>query len=212
MPGLVTILAKKLWGENSANRLRKFVAVRGLHQRFNQLPQRNLFTYDYRYADISGFLFAFTVFKQDFYRTNFIYGFGRNEDVPEGFTASVISGWTNKDKRSRAYYGIDAQRSHFNKKGFYSSYTFRFGTYSHKNRWEDIDLLLGVDHFTKLRTMGSKWLNRNFYSASFTRQVRPVLNQPLFLRSIFGLPYYHGGRTPDADFRGTVKGESVFLI
>ncbi|MEO7584068.1 MAG: hypothetical protein ABIS74_13845 [Ferruginibacter sp.] len=203
--------SKKLLSGSETKRLRKFVAIRGLHLRFNELPRQNLVIYDYRYADISGVLLAFSIFKQDYYRTNFIYGFGRNEDVPEGFNASIIGGWTNKDRRSRSYYGIDAQRSHFNSKGFYSSYTFRFGGYySKKNHWEDIDLLLGIDHFTRLKKLGSKWLNRNFYGSSFTKQILPVLNQPLFLRSMFGLPYYHNGPI-DANFRGTLKGETVFF-
>ncbi|MEO7767336.1 MAG: hypothetical protein ABIS01_07910 [Ferruginibacter sp.] len=201
--------SKKLLSENISNPVRKFVAIRGLYQRFNQLPQKNTFIYDYRYADISGVLLAFSAFKQDFYKTSFIYGFGRNEDVPEGFTASVIGGLTNKDNRTRSYYGIDAQRSHFNKKGFYSSYTFRFGSYLYKNRWEDIDILFGVDHFTRLKKIGNKWLNRNFYGASFTQQMRPILNQPLFLRSMFGLPYYDNSMI-SADFRGSLKGETVF--
>lgn len=201
--------SKKLLSDNPSGRLRKFIAVRGIQQRFSQLPQRNLLTYDYRYADISGGLISFSMFKQDFYRTNFIYGFGRNEDVPEGFNASVIAGWTDKDKRPRPYYGIDAQRSHFNSNGFYSSYTFRLGAYTYKKRWEDIDLLLAVDHFTRLKKVGAKWHNRNFYGASFTKQIRPVLNQPLFLRSMFGLPYYDNGPI-SANFRGTAKGEVVF--
>ena len=202
--------SKKLLSDNVTNRLRKFIAVRGLHLRFNQTPQITQLPFDYRYADISGVLLSFSVFKQNFYRTNFIYGFGRNEDVSEGFNAAVITGWTNKDYRARPYYGIDAQRNHFNKKGFYSSYTFKFGSYSYKNKWEDVDLLLGVDHFTKLKKMGGKWHNRNFYGASFTKQVRPVLNQPLFLRSMFGLPYYHND-TIKAGFRGTARGEAVFF-
>ncbi|MEP7108180.1 MAG: hypothetical protein ABI760_09355 [Ferruginibacter sp.] len=202
--------SKKLLSGNVTDRLRKFIAIRGLHQRFLQVPQKNQLQYDYRYADISGVLLAFSVFKQDFYRTNFIYGFGRNEDVPEGFTASLIGGWIDKDKRTRPYYGIDAQVSRFNKKGFYSSYTFRFGSYSFKKRWEDMDLLAGVDHFTKLKKIANRWFNRNFYGASFTKQFRPVLNQPLFLRSMFGLPYYDNS-TINADFRGTIKGETVFF-
>ncbi len=201
---------KKLLVENMSKRVREFVAIRGFKQSFNQLPQVNMLNYDYRYADVSGILLAFSIFKQNFYRTNFIYGFGRNEDVPEGFSASIIGGWIEKDKRRRPYYGVDAQRNHFNKKGFYSAYTFRFGGYSYKSKWEDIDLLLGVEHFTKLKKMGGKWLNRNFYSASFTRQINPVLNQPLFLRSAFGLPYYHNANL-FSDFRGTARGETVFF-
>ena len=201
--------SRKLIFTDANNRLRKFVSLRAIHLRFDQLPQINRTSYDYRYADISGILIAFSAFKQNFYRTSFIYGFGRNEDVPEGFTASLITGLTNKIGRTRSYYGIDVQRSHFNKKGFYSTYIFKFGSYAFKNVWEDIDLLLSVDHFTRLKNMNSKWYNRFFYSASFTKQIRPVLNQPLYLHSMFGLPYYDNTNIV-ADFRGTIKGEAVF--
>ncbi|MEO6548536.1 MAG: hypothetical protein ABIN94_11075 [Ferruginibacter sp.] len=201
--------SRKLLSDNVANKVRKFVALRGFYQKFNELPQTVISTYDYRYANISGVLFAVSAFKQDFYKTSFIYGFGISEDVPEGFTASVIGGLTNKDGRGRQYYGVDAQRSHFNNKGFYSAYTFRLGGFLYKNRWEDIDVLFGVDHFTRIKKLGSKWLNRNFYGLSFTQQMRPVLNQPLLLRSMFGLPYYDNS-TVAADFRSSLKGETVF--
>jgi hypothetical protein len=192
-----------------SNRLRKFIGIRGLYQRFNELPKKNEVIYDYRYADIRAALLSFSIFKQEFYRTNFIYGFGINEDVPEGISASIIGGWTDKEKRTRSYYGVEARRSHFSKMGYYTTYTFRFGSYSYKKKWEDTDLLIGLDHFTRLRKLGSMWFNRNFYSASFTQQMRPVLNQPLVLRSMFGLPYYDN-TTIAADLRGTVRGETVF--
>jgi hypothetical protein len=195
--------------EDMTNRVRKFVAIRGLHQRFNELPLKNQFVYDYRYANISGALASLSIFKQEFYRTNFIYGFGINEDVPEGYSASIIGGWTDKENRTRSYYGLEGQRTHFSQKGVYSAYTFGIGAYLFKNRWEDIDLLISLEHFTKLNKLSGKWLNRNFYSASFTHQLRPVLNTPLFLRSEFGLPYYDN-TTINADFRGTLKGETVF--
>ncbi len=201
---------RRLMSQNKADRLRKLIAVRAFHVQFDQLPYRNQFAYDYRYANVSGMLMAFNVFKQNFYRTNFIYGFGRNEDVPEGFSASLIGGYTVKDQKTRAYYGVDLLHSNFNKKGMFSSYTFRLGGYSYKNRMEDIDILLNVEHFTRLKRMGSKWLNRNFYNIGFTRQLNTQLNPPLLLRSAFGIPYHWNG-TIDADFRGTLRGETVFI-
>jgi hypothetical protein len=130
--------------------------------------------------------------------------------VPEGFSASIIGGWTKKEGRKRSYYGVDVLHSHFNKKGFYSTYTLRLGGYSFNGKFEDVDLLMNVDHFTRLKKLGSKWLNRNFYSIGFTKQINPQLNQPLMLKSIFGLPYYNDNFI-NADFRGTIKGEGVFF-
>jgi len=130
--------------------------------------------------------------------------------VPEGFSASLIGGWTRKEDKNRPYYGVEALRSHFSKKGFYSTFTFRMGGYVYQKRWEDIDILLNVDHFTRLKKMGRKWYNRNFFSAGFTKQIRPVLNQPLMIGSIFGIPYFRGNPGP-SDVRSTGKAETVFF-
>lgn len=202
--------SQKLLYKNMKTRVRKFIAVRTLYQQFTDIPIKNHTIYDYRYANITGLLSSLSIFKQETYRANFIYGFGRNEDVPEGFSASLIGGWTRKEDRNRPYFGIDALKNHFNKKGFYSTYTFKVGGYLYSKRLEDIDILFNVDHFTRLRKLGGKWLNRNFFSAGFTKQINPVLNQPINLNSIFGLPYFWGNPGP-ADLRGTIKGETVFF-
>ncbi len=207
--------ARKLLRNNQQTRVRKFIALRGLYQRFDDLPQRVMQTFDYRYSNVSAVLGSFNVFEQNFYRTNFIYGFGRNEDVPEGFNASLIGGITNKKDsissktRTRPYYGVEAKRSHFNKKGFFSTYTFRLGGFVYNKHWEDVDLLLNIDHFTRLKQMNTNWYYRQFYNLAFTRQFSPVLNQPLYLRSEFGLPYFQDVNT-SSDTRATARTEAVF--
>ena len=46
-------------------------------------------------------------------------------------------------------------------------------------------------------------------TVSYTRQVNPYLNQPLFINSEFGLPYYKRGLL-EAEMRTSVKMQSVF--
>jgi hypothetical protein len=200
----------RLLYKNMQTRIRKFIALRGFYQRFTDIPDKNRLVYDYRYANIRGLLTSLSIFKQETYRASFIYGFGRNEDVPEGFSAALIGGFTLKQDRDRPYFGIDAVRSHFNKKGFYSTCTFRVGGYLFNKKLEDVDILFNVDHFTRIKKMWGRWLNRNFLSMGITKQLNPVLNQPISLNSIFGLPYFFGNPGP-ADLRGTVKAESVFF-
>ena len=196
--------------ESKAGRLRKLLAVRGISQKFDKMPERNMLIYDSRYANISAVLMSFSVFKQNFYKTSFIYGFGRNEDVPEGFSAALIGGMTEKNNRSRPYYGVDFQHTNFSKKGCFSSYTFRLGGYHYQEQMEDLDVLLNIEHFTELKKLNSKWLNRNFYTIGFTRQINPQLNPPLLLRSVFGIPYHWNGQI-NADMRATMRGETVFF-
>jgi hypothetical protein len=209
---------QRLMYKNMQLRLRKFIALRGLYKNYSATPWDKLSGYDYNYANTAGLLAAFTVFKQDFYRTNFIYGFGRNEDVPQGFSASVIAGWTARQDsfskvRKRPYFGTEFQRNRYNSKGFYSTYTFRLGGYYTQKKLEDVDILLRVDHFTKLRKMSRQWYNRYFLSGSFAKQINWVLNAPLFFNNSFGMSYLN---SPNGEFRegislrSTIKTEAVF--
>jgi len=207
--------SQRLLRKNLPSRFRKFIAIRAFYQHFTSLPDTAVKKFDIRYSNVTGVLASASIFKQNFFRTNFIYGFGRNEDVQEGFNLSLISGWINKSDtvstniRSRPYFGLEGIRSHLNTKGFFSTYTLRIGAYLYKKKWEDLDILLYVDHFTRKKKINDSWFFRQFYSAGFTRQILATLNQPLYLNSVFGLPYFNNG-TIQADLRCTAKTEAVF--
>ena len=202
--------SQRLMYKNMQTRIRKFIALRAMCLEFTDIPAINHQIYDYRYADVTGMLASFSIFKQEAYRSNFIYGFGRNEDIPVGFSGSFISGWTKKEDRSRAYMGFEALRSHFSNKGFYSTYTFKIGGYMYKKSLEDVDILFNIDHFTRLRKMNKYWFSRTFFTAGFSKQFTPLLNAPLNINSVFGLPYFRGNLGP-SDVRTTVRVETVFF-
>ncbi len=197
-------------------RIRAFAALRGVYQHFINVPGKAKDTFNYRLSDMTAVLGSISIFRQNFTRTNFIYGFGRNEDVPEGFDISFISGWVNKKDSlkgrlsGRPYFAVDGQRNHFNKKGFFSSYVLRIGGYRNNSKWEDVDILAGIEHFTRKRRLRPEWYYRHFYSLYFTRQLQSTPNrQTLFLKSAFGLPYFANGDV-NADLRATAKTEAVF--
>ncbi len=194
---------------DSEKRLRHFVAMRSFYKIFYEVPDAFKINYNYNYANLNGFLTSYSLYKQNFYRTNFIYGFGRNEDVPEGINATVVGGYTNKQGAKRAYYGIEFDASHFEKKGVFTSYTLRTGSFVNRRKIEDADVLLSISRFTKLKTISSFWRNRNFISLSYTRQFNSILNGPLLLESDYGLPYFSNNRDV-SDARATIKFESVF--
>ena len=190
------------------NRLRHFVALRVLYNHFFKIPEKFTSEYNYNYADINGTLLSYSLYKQNFYRTNFIYGFGRAEDVPEGITTSAIGGWTIKNGKKRAYYALTGEGSFFTGKKYFG-FTLRAGSFTYKNNPEDIDIMLGIDHFSELRKISNKWRNRNFMNVVLTKQYNPILNTPLFLNSEFGLPYF--SENAEGSFRATAKVESVFF-
>ncbi|HMO60823.1 MAG TPA: hypothetical protein PKC39_05455 [Ferruginibacter sp.] len=207
--------AKRLMYMNAKSTVRKFVAVRGFSQHFFKIPEKYINNFEATYSDVSGMLASFSMFKQNFYRANYIYGFGRNEDVPLGFSASVIGGYILKEDslrnklRNRPYIGLDGQYSAYGKNGLYSALTFRLGGYRAEGKMEDVSLLLNAEHFTKLKLLRARWYRRFFLSGGFSKQFSPVLDQSLFLRSNYGLPYFEYGYS-GADLRATLKTEVVF--
>lgn len=194
--------------KDSEKRLRHFVAMRSFYNKFYAVPNRFKTTYNYMYADINGLLMSYSLYKQNFYRTNFIYGFGRNEDIPEGVNGTVVGGYSNKDGVKRAYYGLEFDATHYSEKGFFTGYTLRLGTYVNKKKFEDADILIGINRFSKLYRLNSQWRNRNFLTLNYTRQFKNMLSAPLLLQSEYGLPYFTA--TGMGDTRSTLKFESVF--
>jgi len=176
--------------EDSGNRLRHFVAGRAFYTRFNDVPSKYDTTFNYEYTNKNGILFSYTLYRQNFYRTNYLYAFGRNEDVPVGVSASLIAGWANIENRKTPYYGIDLEFSTFMKHSIYSDYKIRLGGFHNGSKFEDVNLLLSINHFSRLKRLNKYWLRRNFLTLSYTKQFSYHYNDPLFLNGDFGLPYF----------------------
>jgi len=196
---------------SSDSRLRSLVGLRYFRQLFLRIPGKFDSQYSYQYADMTGVLGSFSVFKQNFYKANYVYGFGRNEDVPEGLDVTLAGGYVNKQQVKRPYIGIDLQKYFFTVHEAYFNFTGRFGTFWRGAKAEDMDVLLNMDYFSRLVSLGTRWKQRTFLSAGITAQVNPVLNTPLFLTSGFGLPELPVDTTVAGDVRMTLRGESVFF-
>ena len=202
--------ARKQLEQNFKSRFKKLIAIRGVKRTFQDVPDLFKNNYNIAYSDLTSVLASFTIFEQDYYHTKFLYGFGRNEDVPEGFRLSLIGGWTNRNRISRPYLGIDYQRNYFSNKKNYLNYNLRLGAYYNNGRVEDISFLTSLDYFTKLRRLGhSSWYVRHFLSGSITQLKNTVLNDPLRLYSDFGIPQLNEPNLK-ASTRLTFNCESVF--
>ena len=195
---------------SSEQRLRTLLGLRVLEQKFSEIPLRYENEYFFRYTDVTAVLGSLSIFRQDFYKTRYIYGFGRTEDVPEGIDVSLTTGWTQKQGRPRGYTGLDMQLNYFSAKNHYFDYTLRLGGFTRDQRYEDIDLFVNMNYFTDLRKLGS-WRQRTFISANVTAQFNTVINEPLFLQSRFAMPEFRSDSLLGGNFRSTLKAESVFF-
>ena len=62
---------------------------------------------------------------------------------------------------------------------------------------------------TSLKKLGNNWYQRTFITTGIAAQINPVFNAPLFLNSVYGLPYFNPENI-NSDLRSTIKLESVF--
>jgi hypothetical protein len=198
-------------GKNKDNRLRTVLGLRYLRQHFMEVPFKYQHQYYYQYANQQATLASVTIFRQDFYKAQYVYGFGRNEDIPEGADLSLATGWTKKAGIERPYVGIDIQRYFFTARESYFNYTLKADGYLHHKQIEDINLLANVEYFSRLLHFG-KWKQRSFVNAGITHQPDRVLNEPLFLQSDFGLREWRSDTLLAGNTRITVKAESVFFV
>jgi hypothetical protein len=177
--------------DNLQTRLRKFISFRAMSKRFSEIPDTAIIKYNIHYSNIDAGLIAFNIFKQEYYHTSFIYGFGRNEDVPEGYGLSIVSGLTQRNSHTRPYIGIDYERDYFTSQQNYTNFIFKLGGYFHNGSLEDISFLSAVNYFTVIKKLSNpKWSKRNFVQISATQQLNTILNEPLYLRSEYGIPTF----------------------
>lgn len=209
------INAQHFTSEEESNKLRKLIGVRYLNQNFLEVPLKFESVYDWKYQTIKAGLATLTFYRQNFYKTQYIYGFGRNEDIPEGLLLNITAGFTKRQEAKRPFIGFDFERNQFNNRKNYLSYKIAAEGYLNHSTVEDLNFLGSIFYFDHLKAIGTKWKQRFFLNFDLAQQVNTIYNQPLFANSQFGLPEY-GNETIDnqkigGSLRSTAKVESEFF-
>ncbi len=195
---------------NNPTRLRYLSGVRVITRKFGKIPTLYKTNYNWQFADLTAILASFTIYRQNFFKTQYIYGFGRYEDIPEGMEFSATAGQTIRADQSRPYINLSYDQYGFIKRNNYLHFTLKTEGYFAVKKLEDINMLASIDYFSSLKSLGAKWKQRLFLNFSATGQINPVLNEPLFLNSKYAMPEY-GNDPRGGDLRITAKGESVFF-
>ena len=204
------ITNSRFYNDFNNRKPKQFLALRVIDKQFKTIPNKFEITYNPLYANLKGVLAAYTFFKQEYYHTSYIYGFGRNEDVPEGYNVSGIGGWTDKNDVERPYVGVNFEKNYFTKHKQYMNYEIKLGGYIRHHIFEDFSALFNVATFTRLRKLNSLWYNRSFFSLSGAHQFHRLLDAPLVLNSTYGIPQYGGDSVTHSTTRGTFNAETVF--
>lgn len=190
---------------------RNVIMLRYFNHHFNEYPEEFMYRFSDSISDRAALLFQYTYFKQFFYKTNYILGFGTTEDMPAGINVSVAAGYRRIQNIKRPYLGVELNRYILTQKSDFLQYFIRGGTYFRKMYgFEDINVLGGISMYSRLVQM-NKIKFRHHLLTSYAQQINPFTSEPLRINNIFGLEAFREDSVM-AEKRFTLRSESFFFL
>jgi hypothetical protein len=195
--------------ENNESRNRTFVAIRYLRNNFSETPVQFSKGYNTLFNSVNAILGEVTFFKQEFYKTNYIYNFGTTEDVPYGYNIALTTGWYKQLALARPYFGINANRYIASERGKFTQYYIRSGIFINKGKLEDVSVLAGGSLYSKLYLF-RHFKMRQYLQYSYTRLFKRVVYDPVQINNPLGLRNFRAD-TLRGSQRITMYAESIFF-
>jgi hypothetical protein len=172
---------------NTNYRSRHFIAIRAFDQAFTRQPFQNSESVNPLYNNRTFVLAGLTFFKQNFYTTRYVYGFGRTEDIPYGHTMSVYLGWVRQLGLKRPYMGFEVEKSMVSSNGEFQNIGLKLGSFRKAGGGvEDVTVLVSGSITSRLITYGS-FMFRQFISADFAQVFKQRTTLPLDINNDYGL-------------------------
>ncbi len=149
------------------NRFRYFLAVRyfdgSVFDQHRELDLPDIF----RTVRIVAYLSELTIYRQEFYKTRYILGFGRTEDVPFGLSFSFTGGLASQYGSERAYTGVKLMYSWVNKMGNIFRLDVQTGAFIKKSAFQDGVFTTRMSYYTPAYSF-RKHKIRTLISGSYT--------------------------------------------
>jgi hypothetical protein len=169
------------------NRKRKFIALRGFEQNFlngthTELTEPGRFIY----RDKASMLVQLTLFRQDFYKTQYVVGFGRTEDIPYGYRITFTTGAEKELGRIRPYLGSELYYNIVRQSGAILTYGVKLATYLNGQKPEDIFLSLDFARFSKIYKM-RKMIVRHQSLFGYAALINQTVKRGIDIRDVNGI-------------------------
>ncbi|AEV97613.1 hypothetical protein A4D02_35650 [Niastella koreensis] len=189
---------------------RQFISIRYFRNRFNPGPYQVNNEFNFRFNDQEAVLAQFTFFRQNFYKTNYVFGFGITEDVPYGYNIALTTGWYKQLHMERLYYGIDANRYVVTDRGYVRQYFLRAGSFLNGGKIQDATILTGASIFSRVFSFRNLKM-RQYLRFSYTKQFNRIGLDPLGINNVFGLQYISSD-SASGHQRSNVHTETIFFL
>jgi len=201
-------LFNKPWKSNK-NSYRHFVQYRYLATSFNERPTNYLLQLDRNYQNVKANLFSYTLFKQQITRTKYLYGFGRNEDLPTGTSMVITTGRYVREDNNLPYLGFLYEKYHLKSNEQFLHLFLNTGTSYVNNELLDFKLLASIEQISRLRYLESGYKYRSMFNLSFAQTLKNKFNDALLINSIYGIPQLNKERIRGGT-RITANWESIW--
>lgn len=177
------------------NRNRTFVSLRYAYKDYVDTPAQIEGKFDPTYNDRQMVLGQVTFFRQDFYKLNYIYGFGTTEDIPSGYSVSLAAGWHQQNGLDRPYAGLNADVFMVMPRGGFLRSSFRLGGFYKNGAMQDAGALMSLSFFTRIIRLNEAF-TREYIKFSYTQLNNRVTTSPLYINNPLGLRDFN----PDSTF------------
>ncbi|MDH4057171.1 MAG: hypothetical protein OEU76_00335, partial [Cyclobacteriaceae bacterium] len=188
------------------NRNRKFIALRFFDGYYEDQVDQETEREEKKYNNAFGYLSEFTLYRQDFYKTRYVLGFGRTEDVPSGFTIGATAGYVKTLDLERPYGALKWNYANANKKGNFYKFSLQTGGYLRTDEFEDVVVTAQAGYFTKLWQL-NRYKMRNLVSTTYTQLFNQSIDDWLNINKLL-IPGFKT-ESLEGDVRLSVHLESV---
>lgn len=130
------------------NRMREFLAVRFYDGSFIDSPDQEEYNRPNLYRSQVGILAEYTIYKKNYFKTRYVYGFGRTEDQPYGYSFAVTAGYVEWVNKKRPYAAAKMNYSKVNESGSFYEANLNLGSYFENGGTEDMVLQTDIKYFT----------------------------------------------------------------
>ena len=180
-------LFNKSW-QFKNDHFRHFIQIRYLNNKFVERPDNYLAQIDKNYQNIEARLASYTVFKQKIIRTQYLYGFGRNEDLPTGKSLTITSGQYYRENSSLPYLGAQLESYTMQANENFRHLLLSAGTSYAEKQITDFKILATWEQISRLHYLESGYKYRSILNVSVAETLKNKFNEALLINSIYGIP------------------------
>jgi hypothetical protein len=164
------------------------IELRSFNMDFNERPLQPKLDSIPNFNSRNFILGQLVFYHQDFFKTNYFFGFGRTEDIPMGYTYSTSVGFESWMGLKRTYTAVQTQKYWLPGKNLIST-TFSFGGFWDSLQFQDAVLHFQTNYYSNLfRFKGQKL--REFLTFDYINGFNIKLYQPVNINRENGIYGY----------------------